>query len=259
MEDNLTVDSAQPPVNAKKPNYLLYGIILLLTVSVGVLFYFVWTLKVQLDGQGRPVSTGGTEVPTTTSPTFSATTPVNQNPISNVPSSVDDTGTWKTYRNEKYNFSFLYPADWSVTEEPAKDEVWYPFYVIVSSHEGMQVKFGTNISGVGGKCDDDPNHNLGFEPIKFMNEDLNLFYYGDKLKGTVSSAYLIKEDYPCSNIAFFDIKGVGGINDNTNVRGGLEDLVVGYKDDRSVNTEVFKSSKDFGEAKRIIPTFNTLR
>ena len=170
------------------------------------------------------------------------------------------------YENKTFNFSFEYPSSWKLVEQPQLNSA-EDFHVYVTSPNGMSFNFATSIFGVGGLCDMDPNHDLGHEPINFMGSNLNLFYYGDKSANTVSSAYIIPDDQQCVNIAFFDIKSVGGL-DSSNQRSGLESITIAYINppvaaynwnSKLVNASTFKSSEDLKTIKQIISTFKAIQ
>jgi len=167
------------------------------------------------------------------------------------------TANWKTYSNSNYNFSFQYPSDWTVVDNSKGES----FTISAASPKGLMLNFSTNIWGVGGRCDQDTSHDMGNAPFSFMGLDTNMFFFGSKTNGTISFAYLLENHgsnapTPCPNIAFFDVKSVGGINQGA--RGGLESVNISYADKASVNASNFKTSSDFSVAKQILSTFKPL-
>src|SRR3989338_1381544 len=83
------------------------NIILVLTIIAvaGVAGYFVLTRK------QTPL------VQQITIPTSATTqTPVIKNPTPATPTPPNETVSWKTYRNEKYGFSVMYPPSWNIFE-----------------------------------------------------------------------------------------------------------------------------------------------
>jgi len=81
-------------------------LVLIIIAIAGVAGYFVLTKK-----QTPVVQPATTPTPTATH------TPVIKNPAPTIPTPSNETVVgWKTYRNEKYGFSVMYPPDWSIFE-----------------------------------------------------------------------------------------------------------------------------------------------
>jgi hypothetical protein len=93
-----------------------------------------------------------------------------------------------------------------------------------------------------------------------MGLDTNMFFFGSKTDGIISYVYLLENHSsetpaPCPNMAFFDIKTVGGINNGT--REGLESINISYGDGKTLKATDFKNSNDFSIAKQILSTFKS--
>lgn len=80
--------------NKKIASELAVGIVLLLAIAIGVIFW-LQDKESQVPVATQPVQQ---QVPA----------PAAQQPIE----PVDETAGWQTYRNEKYGFEFKYPKDW---------------------------------------------------------------------------------------------------------------------------------------------------
>jgi len=76
-------------------NVVLIGIIVVL---IGVVGYFAFVKK------SEPVAQQTTPPPTTTQ------TPTPQQPS---PTPINETASWKTYKNDTYSFEVKYPSDWT--------------------------------------------------------------------------------------------------------------------------------------------------
>lgn len=59
---------------------------------------------------------------TTTTPITAATASTTTPEATATTSATDETADWKTYTNEKYGFSFKYPATWKVSDFPTDQE-----------------------------------------------------------------------------------------------------------------------------------------
>ena len=166
------------------------------------------------------------------------------------------TANWKAYTNNDYKFSFQYPSDWVVADH----SIGKSFSIGITGPKGLLLRFSTNIFGVGGLCDQNTDHNMGYIPFNFMGLNTNMFFFGSKTDGTISYAYLLENHSsetptPCPNIAFFDIKSIGGLNNGT--RGGLESVNISYTEGGTMKASDFKNSNDFSIVKQILATFKS--
>lgn len=172
------------------------------------------------------------------------------------PTATDETANWKTFSNSRYNFSFNYPANWTVTTEEQQQEL---LKVLVKGPNQITLSFMSGPPGVGGMCVDDPNINLGYESINIFNKPLNLFYNGDRSKNIITFAYVIEGNTTCPNIAFFDIPALKGV-DASWVKTRLGSVHIYYGEEKN---NIEKKESDFKSAeletvKKILSTFKFL-
>lgn len=93
----------------------------------------------------------------------SASTNNYQQPSPSVqqPTKTDDTANWKTYKSQIESFTFKYPANWQLREEPkvyhdGSKSVWDEAVTLLSSDEfNLELRVGNSIpSSRPGKCSD---------------------------------------------------------------------------------------------------------
>jgi len=112
-----TQQSTQASGAPKQKSWAVIGLtalVLFFLGTTGFLTYQNFQLRKQVAGiPPTPSSTVGTPTPTATasSPTTVESTPT-QEPMTN----------WKSYTNDRYNFTFKYPSDWEYQENSSKTQ-----------------------------------------------------------------------------------------------------------------------------------------
>lgn len=186
--------------------------------------------------------------PTTPTPIVTSQPPqATTNPSQNI----DD---WQEFTNEQFNFSFKYPSGWIVKTQEGINSLT----TTITSPSKLEIIFlsGKSLKGGDGCYEIPTNMDFGYEEITVFNEQLNLFYFGDKTKNKIAYAYIIKGSTPCNNNAYFDIPDqVNDPKDGLYTREGS--IHISYADNQVREVEIFKGT-DLQTAKEIIGTFKVL-
>ncbi len=154
---------------------------------------------------------------------------------------------WKTYKNDTLNFEFQYPQDWQYAEPKINNQI---VTTNISSPNGLIIDLQAGPPGIGGRCNNPTNTDLGHDTLSILNQPFNLFYFGNKAQNTISYAYVISGNKPCPNIPYFDIpyeiEATGGLKFKP-----LGNIKIHYYTDKPMQVSEFQN-KDLQNAKTIL-------
>jgi hypothetical protein len=113
-------------MNMNQKGFASIALVAIIVVIIAVGGYFV------LIREQKPVAQQTTPTPVTTQ------TPTSQQPS---PTPINETASWKTYKNEKYKFQFNYPANWAMNMPTQSGVGYFQIQIETTLSDGSTARF----------------------------------------------------------------------------------------------------------------------